>query len=288
MSELSALRMLTKPKAAVTATGKSVDIAKGFKVRAPDGTVIPFKPGTDLEKAKTWTKNFYRKSDEFEDIEQAKHATMDGDVLATDYRMIDKASKSSGSAENFMDYTVDEKTGTIGVKTSKVGHRYKGKGVGAGMYRTLFEKAKKSGAKVQSDAVMSPDAIAIWRRFKELGYPIAEKAMKEDAKVVGSHVPGDTWFVSQGRRGEPLFEYDPLEGKQPALLQKQAGEAPGDAEIKTSGALVKPQAGEKRPPPRPGIYLDDETGEYHRIDDKGNISPIQIKDSVAREMTEAK
>jgi predicted GNAT family acetyltransferase len=222
MSEINAIRnairaereLIKAEKATVkTSTGKTVDISKGFNVKAPDGTVIPFRPGTDLEKAKTWVKNFY-KSD-FE------HTAENPDMPDV------KTMRGTENRFSYIEYKAEPDAYKI--QFSFLNRSERGQGIGAGMYRALFEKAKQDGKKVVSDHKMSPNSIAIWQRFKELGYPIKENT--EATKMYdGYKLTGDQ---------KPMFEFDPTS----SLLKPQAGQTAADKEgTNATGMLLKRQA----------------------------------------------
>jgi predicted GNAT family acetyltransferase len=223
MGELSALKQLLKarelkPKTleelaptaaevgAKSAVKPGLDINKPYKVRTSDGTLIPFNAGTPVEKAKQWTKNFYRKDledeilsatsvDETEDIEQR--------VIRPKTKI--KVQRDEGEFEDYeaeLMYIKDNTTGEFRIRNSFVNENARGGGIGTGMYRKLFETAKEQGGTVVSDSRLSADAVAIWKRMKAIGYPIIEYPMEirgEDVIRVGSKREHDL----------PLFEYDP-------------------------------------------------------------------------------
>jgi GNAT superfamily N-acetyltransferase len=178
MSEIGAIKnaikaekQLSKAAKTVTATGRAVDLSKGFNVKGPDGIVIPFRPGTELEKAKTWTKNFYRK--DF-DVVIAKKPEANGNPKGWEGDEPWSIIRDKKDPGNMMQFSVLE-DGSYQIHTARIGEAYRGQGIGAGMYRTLFEKAKGQGAKVSSDSRLSADSFAVWQRFKALGYPIKER-----------------------------------------------------------------------------------------------------------------
>lgn len=217
-----------KAAKAVTATGRSVDLSKGFKVRGLDGTLIPFRPDTPLEKAKEWTKNFYRKDFDFV-LAKADEAKPGATPLS-----VVRDKKDPGNVIQFYDYGH-----TYQIQTAKIGEAYRGKGIGAGMYRTLFEKAKSRGVTVTSDSRLTESSFAIWQRFKALGYPIKERPYKK----IGDHYElADKDLMKTPEEQGGIFEYDPLAGDVPNLLKRQAGEAPGDEAVEATGALTKKQA----------------------------------------------
>jgi GNAT superfamily N-acetyltransferase len=196
----------------------------------------------------------------------------DSDFQQFDMKLKEEGAPDAKTGVGSIYYEKDFKSNEYIIRKSRVDQEYRGKGVGAGMYRQLFEQAKKEGFKVRSDSGMSPQSIAIWRRFQELGYPIKEHPH--------GRVPGRQYEMRTDKRGTedaPLFEYDPLEG---AEITPQAGQVPDDTTPAT-GALLKPQAGEARTAKKgeiePGIYLDDTTGEYWQVGPDGQIGPVEVR-----------
>jgi predicted GNAT family acetyltransferase len=327
MSEISALKRLVgaadapKPAAktlAQTPTGKTVDLSKGYKVKGPDGLTIPFRPDTPLPKAKEWTKNFYGKYKEKEVESLLEQKPDEADKKTTQFRI-----EADSPGINWLAFEKDDVNNTYTVRQSQLSQENKGKGIGAGMYRQLFEKAKKEGATVRSDSGMTEASIAVWRRFKELGYPIVEHPMERMPsganKRKGASLDKDA----------PLFEYDPgptdsqvnstarkLRDKE---VPKELREAL-NAEMLAWNETRDPKAGrelmsrlervatqadenkkeapvlktEKDAPPKPkskplpGLYLDEETGDYYRIGKNGEIAHVDISDTTTNSITEAK
>lgn len=163
-----------------TATGSEVDISRGYNVRGPDGTKIPFNKDTPLEKAKEWTKNFYNPGEVDIQLDQSF-----GNRIAL------KSDEGS-----FIDFR--KKPGAMQITLSKVNQ--KGTGVGAGLYRKLFEHAEKEGSVVYSDKAMSQASIAVWERFKALGYPIQANPRKRMMSGGFEHATDPN---------QPLFMFDP-------------------------------------------------------------------------------
>lgn len=337
MSELSALRLIGEdlarvaerpkpgvpnvlenmsgriPKMATTATGKTLDISRGFKVKGPDGTSIPFKydpklsAQETLDKAREWTKNFYASEDRFQFTDQGVKVK-EGVKPEVDKLQIKFLDEHKKQALGWMNYDKDDAGYTI--RMSKIVDDAKGKGYGAAMYRSLFEKAKKEGVKVRSDSGMSDESIAVWRRLKQLGYPIKEHP---HGQVGGRRFAMRTDMPID--KDAPIFEYDPgtkapeskmAPTKEPEVdsnavedalyslkqyegVDKDARErlnalalryseredpALGERIIQrvkkiTEGA-TKRGAGKK-----PGIYVDDETGETFRVDGSGNMTKVE-------------
>lgn len=325
MSEITALKQVArmadeapKPKTInVTATGKPVDISRGYKVQGPDGVKIPFKPETPLAKAKEWTKNFYAPD---KDYKVEKLEKMDNDF--GDYYTIEYAANGvkgpKGKASRISFEQRDDGAYHVAWSNTKLEHR--GKGIGAGLYRQLFEKAKKEGVPVKSDNVMTQESIAVWERFKELGYPIK----KNPVKTMG---PGK--FMAEDKHGA-IYEYDPgptqshinsavkqlktkdvppelreavntellawHESKDPAAgrelmarIERIATKADDQArekakaELKGTEGKMTPKEAEvaKKPTRSPGLYLDEESGEYYRILRDGSIHQVEVKDGAS-------
>lgn len=280
MSEFSALKNAARAqkalaKTATTKTGKTVDTSKGFNVRAPDGTVIPFKPGTDLEKAREWTKNFYSK-----DFEMDMLSSADEDGELTEQMLLrskkqapverDEGTFNDFPAELMAMRTADE----YRIRNTHVDPGYRGKGIGAGLYRQLFDIAKKEGRKVVSDSRLSPEAVAVWDRLKELGYPIIAhpKVKKVDR--------GGTDYIRAGADREadlPVYEYDPL-GHGGSDIKRQAGQTEADKKGPKTDMFLEPQAGEKRKESlqkiEPGLYFDEDSKTYVQVGDDGKIKPV--------------
>lgn len=171
-----------------TQTGRDVDISRGYNVRGPDGLKIPFSVNTPLDKAKSWTKNFYRKESDFE-FTETKNFTHEGPVMR------DRTDKST-----YINYAKDQNGYQIKMSFTPASKR--GQGVGAGMYRVLFEKAQKEGLPVRSDTAMSQASVDVWLRFKQLGYPIKENPRKK---------MGNGGWENSKNPDEPLFEFDPAQ-----------------------------------------------------------------------------
>jgi predicted GNAT family acetyltransferase len=174
------------PNVVKTATGKQVDISRGYNVKGPDGLKIPFSVNTPLDKAKVWTKNFYRKENEFE-FTQTKALNHEGP------QMRDKADPNS-----YINFAQDKDSYQIKMSFTPASKR--GQGVGAGMYRVLFDKAQKEGMKVRSDTAMSQASVDVWLRFKQLGYPIKESPRKKLS---------NGGYENAKDPDAPLFEFDP-------------------------------------------------------------------------------
>jgi hypothetical protein len=164
----------TPPKTVTTATGRTIDISRGYNVRGPDGSKIPFKKDTSLDKAKEWTKNFYNPGE----IEETKG----------------KIGIKGGGGFITYNQTPDAMRVTMAQVTEK------GTGKGAGLYKKLFESAKRQGMKVQSDTAMSEGSVAVWLRFKELGYNIVEYPRKR--MMSGG-------YENAKNPSMPLFEFVP-------------------------------------------------------------------------------
>lgn len=198
------------PNVVKTATGAKVDISKGYNVRGPDGLKIPFNVNTPLEKAKEWTKNFYRPESDFETVQLKKRikSLEDPTPTVTTYSMRDNKNTYMGSkGYDQITYDVDHATGKYIIRASQIQDKFKGKGIGAGMYRILFNKAIKEGVPVRSDSGMTPASIAVWRRFKELGYPIVEHPMEKMTSGAYKRAGVDLG------KDAPLFEFDPSKMK---------------------------------------------------------------------------
>lgn len=216
MSEISAVRnaIRVEKTLAKTATGMTVDISKGYKVRTPDGTMIPFRPGTDLEKAKEWTKNFHNPGE----IEIQTGQSFGNRIGLKD------------DERSFIDFEQKKNKGEpIYVTMSQVSK--KGVGVGAGLYKKLFDNAKRQGVKVYSDKAMSQASVNVWLRFKELGYPIKEAPRKR--LMSGGYENAEAPY-------KPLFEYDPTAGEG---IKPQAGQTSADKQGPSTGMFTTPQAG---------------------------------------------
>lgn len=175
---------------ALKAGENAVDVSKGFNIKVPKEVAlpsyiqnqrIPFKPNTDIEKARTWTKNFLRPAEDFTD--EVQKFTVGPGKFETKGEL-----KYKANGDAFINYDVTDEAYII--RFTQAG-KEKGTGIGAGMYRTLFEKAQKEGKIVRSDSTMSDSSVALWRRFKELGYPIVEKPYKksESGGSFGKYVP---------------------------------------------------------------------------------------------------
>lgn len=236
MSIVQALKTISKGTDEVAQAGvkaaakvrKVPDTSRGFNLRLPDGTVIPFKAGKDLEQAKTWTRNFYRKDFDFVQPKKAK-----AEDSEPSFGII-RDKKDPGNMIRFTDLET-----TWQVQTAKVGEAYRGQGIGAGMYRTLFEKAKQKGVTVTSDSRLSESSFAIWQRFKQLGYPIKERPYKK----IGSHYElADKDLMKSPEEQGGIFEYDPLASDVPNLIKPQAGQTEADKFGTKTDMLIEKQA----------------------------------------------
>lgn len=189
MAEATILRQIFKqserrqPPTAKAATALEHNQAFRIKIKST-GKVIPFRSGTDPERAKEWVRNFYRN-----DLASQPHESK-----PNKFRITPKGAKDT---DNYLEYDVAE-DGSYSVVYSQVSKQNKGKGLGAGMYRQLFDEADKKGVKIHSDSRMSKESIAVWRRLKELGYPISED-FSGVTDMVGGKVDST----------KPLFIYDP-------------------------------------------------------------------------------
>ena len=175
---------------AAAAGEKAIDVSKGFNIKIPKEVGvpiyiadrrIPFKPNTDIEKARTWTKNFLRPSTDF--LDEVEEFTIGPGQTAKKGEL-----KFKTNQDAFIHYDITDDAYII--RFTQAG-KEKGTGIGAGMYRTLFEKAAKEGKSVRSDSTMSESSVALWMRFKELGYPIKELPYKksESGASFGKYVP---------------------------------------------------------------------------------------------------
>lgn len=213
MSEIGAIRnafrmerqaaKVEKATVNVTATGKVVDISKGFKVKGPDGLTIPFRPETPLSKAREWVKNFYTPESRFTVTPKARVTSEREDSQSFNLEVYPEKENASKSPVGHISFVKDYKKKEFQIKMSRIWDSEKGKGVGAGMYRHLFDLAKKEGFRVRSDSGMSDASIAIWRRFKELGYPVIEHPHGK--------VPGRNFKMRTDKRPSedaPIFELD--------------------------------------------------------------------------------
>ncbi len=174
-----------KPKNIVkTATGDEVDISRGYNVRTPDGLTLPFRVDTPLEKAKQWTKNFHNP----------------GEVEIQRDQSFGNRLTLKNDENSFIDWR-ERADGTRRIVLSKTSQ--KGTGVGAGLYKALFDDAAKVGAKVQSDTAMSQGSVDVWLRFKQLGYPVIEHPRKR--MMSGGYENANSPM-------QPLFELDTSKG----------------------------------------------------------------------------
>lgn len=205
MGELAILKQLVKAKelrpktleelapkaiegAATPGIKPGFDVNKAYTVKTKDGLVVPFNPGTPVEKAKQWTKNYLTPTSQFDFVEMSAMEDSQGAF---------KTHRIDHEYGTLM-YDEDVSLNTYQIAHSKVIPEMKGQGFGASMYRQLFEKAKKEGKKVVSDSIMSDDSRAVWRRLKQLGYPIKELSKDErDA------------LLKANDKAAPYFEYDP-------------------------------------------------------------------------------
>jgi predicted GNAT family acetyltransferase len=241
MSEINALRNAAKAskvlaKKAPKAVGP--DLSKGFNVRGLNDQIIPFKAGTDVEKAKTWVKNFYTK-----DVEEEILSVTSEDELKQ-YEQIsfktkkkvmeprDEGEFEMNAGEILALRTADE----YQIRNSYVAEGARGQGIGAGLYRHIFDLAKKDGRKVISDSRLSPEAVAIWERMKQLGYPIHSYAKRID------QYNGEAIRAGAKREDDlPLYEYDPL-GHGGSDIKRQAGQTAADKKGPKTDMFLEPQA----------------------------------------------
>jgi hypothetical protein len=185
-----------------TAAGRDVDISRGYNVRGPDGLKIPFNVDTPLEKAKAWTKNFYNP----------------GEVEFQTGQSFGNRMALKQDAGSFIDYR--EKEGAIQITMSKV--TQKGTGVGAGLYRKMFEHAQQKGSKVYSDRAMSQASVDVWQRFIDLGYPIQANPRKKMMSGGYEHATDPK---------QPLFMFDPSKIKNGTMEVQTKGVKDPVAEI---------------------------------------------------------
>jgi len=252
MSEFSAIRNAVKAtKAAEKTTAAAQKVGtRPYVVKIPDGTTIPFKAGTDVEKAKTWVKNFYSK-----DFETFVHSSTEEDGQL--HELVSIRSKTPKPVERdegtFSDFPAEVMTERSAdqyrIRNTYVDPGYRGQGMGAGLYRQLFDLAKKEGRTVVSDSRLTPEAVAVWERLKELGYPIQSypKIKTKDGFVragaesgTGEYRVGtDSWD-----RGAdlPLYEYDPIMKERPGTLKPQAGQTAADKKGPKTDMFLEPQA----------------------------------------------
>lgn len=242
MSGINALKNAARAAKFTTKAGKTVDLSRGFVVNAPDGTKIPFRAGTTPEQAKTWIQNFYRNDFEMDVLSETEEEGQKLEQML--FRAKNKAPVNRDEGV-FADYPAEVLVMRQGdeyrIRNTFVDEGYRGKGIAAGMYRALFERAKKEGLKVVSDSRLSPQAVALWERFKELGYPIISYPKAQRGGKAGDQSD----FIRAGAARDadlPLYEFDPLMKETPNIVKKQAGAAPGDEAVEATGALTKKQA----------------------------------------------
>ncbi len=182
------------------------DISRGFNIKLPTSNPyiannkIPFKPGTDIEKAKAWSRNFLRSKDEFKVL-----AASDDPA---NFRSFSELVDTKNEANKIRFINLED---AYQIRTSEVAKEAKGQGIGAGMYRALFETAEAQGKSVRSDSKLTSDSYAVWKRLKELGYPIKERPHKQIDKNHFELTDKDAYKTVEEQGG--IFEFIPTGAK---------------------------------------------------------------------------